>query len=180
MHSKAYKRIISALGMAIVISVIVLTFVFRKQIENYAVTGYAGLLIACFAATSTILLPAPGIIVVIQYAQILNPVIVVLLGGLGTALGEMLGYLFGRFGQAILEIDPNSKALNWFKRKTYLTVFVFSILPLPVFDIVGIAAGANKTNPILFWMCCFVGKTLKMAIYVLLFSYVKTYLPKII
>ena len=177
MRKTIIKRVTSVLGIVIVIGVIVSAFLFKQQIEQCAMTGYIGVFVACFAATSTILLPAPGIFVVIQYAQFLNPLAVVLIGGLGTSLGEMIGYLLGRFGQEVIEVNRGNRILKWFNRNAYLTVFVFSLVPLPVFDVVGIAAGINKTNPLVFWLCCFAGKIIKMAIYVLMFDYVKDMIP---
>lgn len=180
MKEKALKRVISILGIVIVLFVIVIAFFYREKIEEYAMTGYLGVFIACFAATSTILLPAPGIFVVIQYAQFLNPPLVVLVGGLGTSLGEMIGYALGRCGKEAVNINTDNKILKWFNKKAYLTIFLFSLLPLPLFDVVGIASGINKTNPIYFWLTCFAGKLIKMGLYVLLFSYAKDILPNII
>ena len=177
MRKTIIKRSASVLGIAIVISVIISAFLFKQQIEQYAMTGYVGVFVACFAATSTILLPAPGIFVVIQYAQLLNPFVVVLIGGLGTSLGEMIGYLLGRLSQEIIEVKGNNRILKWFDRNAYLTVFGFSLVPLPVFDVVGITAGVNKTNPLIFWLCCFAGKVIKMGIYVLIFDYFKEMIP---
>ena len=126
---------------------------------------------ACVASTATILLPAPGILVVLQYAQLLNPLIVVLIGGLGTSFGELLGYLLGRKGNDILVIDSNNRILRLFNRNPAIGVFIFSFLPLPLFDIVGICAGVSRMNPIKFWLTCLAGKTLKMGAYVLAFIY---------
>ncbi len=171
------KRIVTIIGITIVLAVIVFAFLFRQRIEEYAMTGYVGVFIACLAATSTILLPAPGIFVVIQYSQLLNPIWVVIIGGLGTSLGEMIGYLLGRLGQAVIGVDENNRILRWFNKNVYLSVFLFSLLPLPLFDIVGIAAGINKINPVFFWVCCFLGKVIKMGLYVGLFAYVKDMIP---
>lgn len=179
-NKKNTQKIWGLAGLLIVLSVMTAAFIFRSQIEEFAMTGYMGVLIACFATTSTILLPAPGILVVIQYARFLNPLYVVLLGGLGTSLGEMTGYLIGRSGGDIIDFNEDNKILKWFSKRTYLTVFVFSIIPLPVFDIVGIAAGVNKVNPVLFWCCCFCGKVIKMGAYTALFTYVEGLFPNLI
>lgn len=142
------------------------SFTFRSQIEKFAMTGYLGVFIACFASTSTILLPAPGVLVVLRYSQFLKPAAVVLLGGLGTSLGEMTGYMLGRSGTEITGFRNDSELLKWFRKRTYLTVFVFSVLPLPVFDIAGVIAGVNKADPFKVWLYCFCGKVLKLAAYV--------------
>ena len=174
------KKILCIIGILFVVFVILMAFFYRKKIEQYAMTGYFGVFVACFVATSTILLPAPGIFVVIQYAQILNPVYVVILGGLGTSLGEMIGYMLGRLGKEVVDINPDNIVFRWFNKKPLLTVFLFSLIPFPVFDIVGITAGMNKTNPVLFWISCFLGKTIKMGIYVFMYIRLKEYLPNFV
>lgn len=164
------KKIYSLFGFCVVIVVILAAFCFRKQIEQFAAGGYAGVFVACFASTATILLPAPGILVVLQYAQFLNPILVICIGGLGTSLGEMLGYLLGRTGKEIVNLNTDNKALNLFKKYPYITVLVFSVIPLPFFDVVGVASGMTKLNVLKFWSICFIGKVIKMAVYVFLFE----------
>lgn len=171
MNKRIFQMIQSLLCIAIVMFVAIITFVYRDSISSYASQGYWGLFLACVASTATILLPAPGILVVLQYAQLLNPLIVVLIGGLGTSLGELLGYLLGCKGNDILVIDSNNRILRLFNRNPAIGVFIFSFVPLPLFDIVGICAGVSRMNPIKFWLTCLAGKTLKMGAYVLAFIY---------
>ncbi len=176
-RQKALKTAQSALGIIIVFAVIAAAFLFREQIENYAVTGYFGVFVASFASTATILLPAPGIVVVVQYAAILNPVFVVILGGVGTALGDMLGYYLGKNGTELTNFKADGKLFNWFKKIPYKLVFLFSFIPMPIFDIVGIFSGAAKLKPLKFFVFCVCGKLLKMTFYVLFFDIVKQFLP---
>lgn len=171
--SRINKKVISVFGLLVVLFVIIVAFIYRSEIEEYAMTGYFGVFVACFAANATILLPAPGIFVVIQYSQFLNPIFIVILGGFGTSLGEMIGYLLGRSGKEVINFNTENKILIWFSKKPYFTVFAFSVIPLPLFDIVGIAAGMTKVNSLLFWLTCFAGKVLKMTVYVALYAYVK-------
>ena len=142
--------------------------------------SYLGVFVACVASTATILLPAPGILVVIRYAQIFNPVLVILLGGIGTAIGELIGYVFGWSGNEMLRIDSKGKIFSWFSSHPNLMVFLFSVIPLPVFDIVGISAGATKMNPFRFLGLCIVGKTIKMAVFVLLAKYILDLFPSLL
>lgn len=160
----------SLLCIAVVLLVILFAFRYRKEIEDFAITGYLGVFVACIAATATVLLPAPGLIVVIQYSRFLNPFIVVLIGGLGTSIGEMLGYLLGRSGNDIAEINTTGKYFDWFVRHSASAVILFSLIPFPIFDIVGIAAGMTKMNPIKFWLFCFIGKVIKMGFFVIAFD----------
>ena len=44
----------------------------------------------------------------------------------------------------------------------YLTVLLFAVLPLPVFDVVGMLCGAMKMNVVRFFGICLAGKLIKM------------------
>ena len=169
-NRKYLKIVISIISLIIVITVIILSFVYRNTIEEYAAVSYFGVLVACIASTATILLPAPGILVVLRYAQIFNPFAVIVIGGAGTAIGEMVGYVFGRSGNELLQIDKNRKLFSWFSNHPNIMVLTFSLIPLPIFDFIGISAGATKMNPIKFLGLCALGKTIKMALFVLLFN----------
>ena len=170
---KVFKVILNALAIAFVLCVILLAFFYRGFIEKYALTGYFGVFVACIISTATILLPAPSIFVVIQYAQFLNPILVLLIGGLGTSLGELIGYLLGRSGNNLLHINTEKRLFKWFEKRPELMVFLFALIPAPVFDVVGIMAGIIKMNPIRFWIPCFLGKVLKFGFYYLVASHLQ-------
>ncbi len=171
------QYIISILCLIIVITVIILSFVYRNEIESFATISYMGVFVACFASTATILLPAPGILVVLRYAQVFNPVVIVLLGGIGTAVGEMVGFLLGWSGNELMKINKEWGLFSWFTKHPNIMVFLFSMIPFPVFDIVGITAGATKMNPLKFLGLCAIGKTIKMAAFVMFFNLIVSGFP---
>ena len=176
---KQFKILQSMICIMIVLTVMFIAFFNRSTIENYAATGYLGVLVACIASTSTILLPAPGILVVLQYATILNPLAVILIGGVGTAFGELIGYCFGRSGNEIINLNTSLKLFQTFAKHPRLWIFMFSVIPLPVFDIVGICAGVARMGVIDFFISCFLGKTIKMTIFVIAFQYMTVILQKL-
>ena len=61
--------------------------------------GYLGVLVLCFICNVTVFAPVPSLIVVVTAAQTLNPWLVILLGAVGTTLGEMVGHLSGKSGE---------------------------------------------------------------------------------
>ena len=125
-----------------------------------------GLLLACFVTNSTVLLPASSLIMVIEYSYILNPLCVVIFGTLGAVIGELVGYMVGVEGRTYL----NWKVVKWitakFEKKEFLWVFIFSVIPLPVFDFIGIIAGRNGMNPLKFFTACYIGKFVKFSSYI--------------
>ena len=122
-------------------------------------------------------------LIVLAAASTLNPVLAILCGGIGTCLGEQSSYICGRIGR--LSIDHESikekKIYDRVKKKSVLTVFIFAFVPLPVFDIVGIAAGILGMNWGKYTLAAALGKILKFAIAVvgvfLLLPAIVNYVP---
>lgn len=137
--------------------------IYREQIQQMALVGYLSVAIACAISNVSILLPSSSTLIVVAAASSLNPMLCVLAGGLGTALGEQSSYICGRIGRKGFDDNGSSekKVLKWMKKHDALTVFIFAFLPLPIFDIVGIAAGALRMNWIKYLVSAVLGKTLK-------------------
>ena len=150
-------------------------FLFSDTLKNLSAVSYIGLLIATFLTNASVLLPASGIAFTLSASYILDPLICVIVGGLGTALGEMVSYICGRNGSAVIDdIKKFEKVSLYLKKYDMIIVFIFALLPLPIFDIVGIAAGSAKMSIPKYLIACFTGKTIKLFVYVFL---LKNFLP---
>ena len=81
-------------------------------------------------------------------------------GGIG------LGYLAGFSGQAVIE---NTRAYErvhpWVVKYGGWAILVFSAVPNPFFDVAGIAAGITKMPLRRFLLACWIGETIKMALF---------------
>ncbi len=103
---------------------------------------------------------------------VFNPLGVAFAAGAGGAIGELTGYLTGFSGQAIVE---NTKIYNrllpWIKKYGAWVILVLSAFPNPFFDMAGIAAGIARIPLWQFLLACWVGQTIKMA----LFAYAGAY-----
>ena len=92
----------------------------------------------------------------------LNLVIVGVLAGLGETLGELVGYSIGFGGQSVVQRRRIYKrARTWMIRWGIGVLLILSIIPNPIFDFVGIAAGALRYPMKRFLITVWVGKTLK-------------------
>ena len=108
-------------------------------------------------------LPAPSLMVVTSFSRVLSPFIVGVVGAMGTTLGELTGYLFGRTGRELSGrfaawIDKMS---NRIKRQNAV-IFLLAMLPLPLFDFIGVYSGAKEVPLLDFSIWCFAGKLAKM------------------
>lgn len=142
---------------------------FRDQVREMAAVGYAWLFLACAISNVSILIPSSATMIVLAAAVALNPWLCILCGGLGTALGEQSSYVCGMIGTIGFDTEShkNRKVVYALREHAFLTVFLFAFVPLPVFDIAGIAAGACRMNWGKYTLAAASGKILKF-----LFAYV--------
>lgn len=169
------KKVLSVLlGVIFAIMMSAPYILFKEQIQQMALVGYLSVVITCAISNVSILLPSSSTLIVVAAASSLNPMLCVLAGGLGTALGEQSSYICGRIGRKGFDDNGNreKKVLKWMKKHDALTVFVFAFLPLPIFDIVGIAAGVLRMNWIKYMVSAVLGKTMKFFLAVIGVYYV--------
>ena len=165
---KKIGRSILTMALALVISIAV--FVIGKYIdpEQFKRYGYPGVFIISLLGNATIILPAPSLAVVSMTGAFLNPFLVGLVAGVGEPLGELTGYLAGYSGRAVVENRENyDKVVSWTNRYGLWVIFVLSIIPNPLFDLAGIAAGALQVPVYKFLLVCWVGKTIKTTLFAL-------------
>lgn len=160
------RKVKYLLVVVFVATLTIFVSVYRKQLSELGSYGYAGIFVACLAANSTVFLPAPSSAIVLAFASVFSPVPVAIAGGLGAALGEVAGYIAGYSGRSLAAGSSTGvRAQSLVNSYGVATVFAFAFLPLPLFDLVGVAAGATRMNFIGFILACVLGKLLKMLIY---------------
>jgi membrane protein YqaA with SNARE-associated domain len=129
--------------------------------------GYVGAFFISLVASATILLPAPGIAVVIAMGTALDPVMLGIVAGIGSAFGELSGYLAGASGRVFIPEHQREQ----FERLQRLTnrygaflLFVLAAIPFPLFDFAGIIAGMIKMRVSTFLVAVSAGKSIKYII----------------
>jgi membrane protein YqaA with SNARE-associated domain len=165
------------LALIAVIAISVYIYSIRDRAEELAVYGYPGIFLLAFLAYATVLLPAPGVLVVFSMGGIFHPVGVALAAGAGAALGEISGYMAGFSGQAVIErANVYDRLTGWMQKNGPLTVLFLSAIPNPFFDLAGAAAGILKMPILKFLFWCWIGETIKM----LAFAYAGAYSIKLL
>ena len=158
--------ILRVLALAAVIGITVYIYSIRDHVDEFTAYGYPGIFVIMLMANATVILPAPGVAIVFAMGSVLNPLGVAFAAGAGGAIGELTGYLAGFSGQAIVE---NTKIYNqilpWVKKYGAWMILVLSAFPNPFFDMAGIAAGIAKIPLWQFLLACWVGQTIKMAMF---------------
>jgi membrane protein YqaA with SNARE-associated domain len=151
--------------IAFTVGLVYLTWIlqrqFRVSLRQYDILAYLIVFGVTFLASCTIVLPAPGAAIVIAAAGVWNPIIVAMVASVGSALGEITGYYAGYVGEKIIVNEQNrtyQRAVSWMKRYGIWTVLVVAAIPLVLFDIVGLIAGALRLPLWKFLLACWVGR----------------------
>ena len=154
------------LAILFVVGISIAIFLVRDQVETLKVYGYPGVFLFTLLTSATVILPAPGLIVVFSLGGILNPALVGLAAAIGATLGELSGYLAGYSGRVVVENTAGyQKIHSWMEDHMRLSswlIMVLAFVPLPFMDMAGMAAGALRLSVWRFLAWCFAGKLPKM------------------
>lgn len=159
-------NLLRVLALLAVIGITVYVYSIREHVEEFSTYGYPGIFLIMLIANATVILPAPGVAVVFAMGSVFNPLGVALAAGAGGAVGELTGYLAGSSGQALIE---NTKIFEriypWVKKYGAWVILILAAIPNPFFDLAGMAAGIVKIPLWKFLLACWVGQTIKMAMF---------------
>jgi membrane protein YqaA with SNARE-associated domain len=104
----------------------------------FAPYRYFGVFAVSFIGTASILIPIPYTLLILELSltpgDVWDPFLLTIAAGIGSALGEMVGYALGYFGRKIVSPDRQRKMeylVKIFDRYGPLAIFVFALTPLP-------------------------------------------------
>jgi uncharacterized membrane protein YdjX (TVP38/TMEM64 family) len=163
-----HLRLVRVVTVVAIIAALAAAFYYRDNLEELQGYGYAAVFFAGLISNATLILPLPGLAVSSVLGAVFNPLIVGVVGGAGQALGELTGYLAGYSGQTW--VDENriyDRLARWMQRHGTLTIFVLALIPNPVFDVAGLAAGALRLPLWKFLLSCLAGKIIKNVLFAL-------------
>ena len=158
------ERRLRILAIIAVLAVIALAVVLqvRGHFPTVSAVGYPAVFLLSLFGSASIIVPIPGFASVCTGGVLLTPVIVAVVAAVGEATGELTGYMAGFGGRGVLEKRRLYWRLEkWMRRRGGIILFILSVIPNPVFDIAGIAAGALRYPLWRFWPIVATGKFLK-------------------
>ena len=151
--------------LAAVIAAIVTAVLIRDNFGASEV-GYGAVALSALVASAGLLIPVPALATACATAIFLNPFLVGLIAGTAEAAGELSGYYLGYTGRDVLARSRMYQRLEgWMRRRGWLLLFVVSLIPNPIFDVVGIAAGALRYPLLGFLAVVWAGKVLKFLVF---------------
>ena len=159
---KRKKKLLYGLIFIFSTFIILLPLFLKPYFEQHKTLGLFEILIVSFFGSATIFVPTPSILSVGIGGTLYNPFIVALLASVGSSLGESIGYLFGHSSKEVLNLKKHKLLyyLNNFIFKKYgtLAVLIFSFIPNPFFDGIGILVGISSYSLKKFVGVVFIGR----------------------
>ena len=150
--------IVLGVGAGIAVAV----WLLRGYISTAELAGYPGVFFLSLLGSVSMVLPVPGLISLCGLSVALNPFLLGVLAGVGETIGELSGYAVGYGGGSVVEERGfYLKLKGWMERRGVLVLFVVSVIPNPLFDLVGMAAGGVKFPLSRFLATVLAGKVLK-------------------
>ena len=134
---------------------------FRVSLRSYGYIAYLLVFVVSLLSSSTIFIPTPGIAFTLAAAVIWDPLLVGIAAGTGDAIGEMTAYWAGYVGEKIIvdeRLPAYQKAVAWMERYGPWAIFGVALVPVVLFDLVGLAAGALKIRWWKFLIAAWCGK----------------------
>jgi len=123
--------------------------------------GYLGVFLISLIGALSIAIPIPYTILIFACGHYLDPVLVALAGGAGSAVGEISGYALGYAGRLVTSEERRRKMdyfLRLFHRYGAVTIFLFALTPFPD-DLLFIPLGIMRYSFVKAFIPCLLGKT---------------------
>ena len=142
------------------------------DLGKFLAYGYLGIFLMSLTCV-TILFPIPWEAAVIGAGAALDPLTLeplfdpLLLGmvaAVGATIGELSSYFVGYLGKKIILAkysEKYKKAEFWMKKYGSFAIFLFALLPILLFDLIGIVAGSAKFPLWKFILACFAGRLIR-------------------
>jgi membrane protein YqaA with SNARE-associated domain len=142
-----------------------------ELVQGFSRLGYFGAFLISLIASATIVLPAPGLLLIVAMGAALDPITLGIVAGLGSAIGEMTGYALGRGGRFFVP-EAQRERFEQLHRLTdrygAALLGVLAAIPFPFFDFAGIIAGMLRMNVYAFLAAVGIGKSIKYVALILL------------
>ena len=143
---------------------ILIAFSFQDKLSHFKSLGLLGIFLINFLGSATIFVPTPAIASVFAGGLVYPPILVAIISALGASFGDMIGFLLGHVGRKIFIKNHHSWYIftqDMFKKFGGIIIFIFALIPNPLFDGIGIAAGALSFSPTHFFLLMFLGRLLR-------------------
>lgn len=154
-------------------SLSILLFLFRDYFRDFRSLGLIGIFLINFVSSATFFVSGPAFLTVIAGGSIYHPLLVAFIASLGASFGDMISYFFGYSGRNLAVHKLRKKIWfvvleDVFKAYGSIFVFIFAIVPNPLFDAIGLFAGVLGMNYSKFFILMLTGRFARFVILALI------------
>jgi len=130
--------------------------------------GYLAVFVSTLVAGMAIMVPGVNVVVFVA-GRSMDPLLVALVGGFGSVLGESTGYAGGRATRSLVserQLDSRwAKAVTTLvRRNAFLAILTLAFASVVLADVAGLVAGRVGYSYRKFFLATFLGKTLRFAL----------------
>ena len=134
--------------------------------------GYLAVFVSTLVGGMAIMVPGVNVVVFVA-GRSMDPILVAVVGGLGSAVGESTGYAGGRATRSLIDERPldsrGARAIaTLVRRNAFLTILGLAFASVIAADVAGLVAGRVGYSYRKFFLATFLGKTLRFALVALL------------
>src|SRR5512139_68041 len=163
--SRPVQILLLILAVGISLAIVWFTNRYQAELRQLGNYGYLGLFFISIIGNATLIIPAPVFVVACAAGLVYGPIGVGIVTGLGSALGELTGYMAGAGGKALIPQGKRYEQLHRFmQRHGMLTIFLLGAIPNPIFDVGGIIAGALRMKAWKFILAAWAGKAIRLSL----------------
>jgi membrane protein YqaA with SNARE-associated domain len=163
--SRPVQILLLLLAVGISLAIVGITNRYQAELRNLGNYGYPRLFVISIIGNATLIIPAPVFVIACAAGVIYGPIAVGVVAGLGSALGELTGYMAGAGGKALIPQGRRYEQLTRFmQRHGMLTIFLLGAIPNPIFDVGGLIAGALRMKAWKFILAAWAGKAIRLAL----------------
>jgi len=136
---------------------------FIPDFGSFGPFGYVVLFALSLVFSASLFLPVPVFAVVVAAASVLDPLLVGIIAGIASAIGELSGYFVGVAGETALKKKGKTggfyqSSKDVFRKWGFWGIVFVTISPITLIDVMGIVAGALRYGWKRFLLAAIVGK----------------------
>jgi len=163
--SRPVQILLLILAAGLSLTIVWFTYQYQQELRNLGNYGYLGLFVISIIGNATLIIPAPVFVVACAAGVVYGPIGVGVIAGVGSAIGELTGYMAGAGGKALIPQGRLYDRLHRFmQRHGMLAIFLLAAIPNPIFDVGGIIAGVLQMKGWKFLLAAALGKSIRLGI----------------
>jgi membrane protein YqaA with SNARE-associated domain len=170
--SPRLRRVLAVLMLLFIVGCSVAVYLLPFGSAELAPLGYLAVFLSTLVAGMAVMVPGVNVVVFVA-GRSLDPILVALIGGFGSALGESTGYAGGLATRDLIaERQMNSRwaraVAALVRCNAFLSILVLAFASVVLADIAGLVAGRVGYSYRKFFLATFLGKTLRFLLVALL------------